>query len=108
MAGNNTTITELRLAISCPISGRVMTDPVILRGTGYSFERRNIERWLAERGTDPKTNAPLSDIEQQLIPNPAMIGMIHTIVNLIRGLRARERLANERAGLPAEGPVEDA
>jgi hypothetical protein len=107
-AGHLTRIAALRLSISCPISHRIMTDPVILSRSGYSYERQNIVEWLAVHGTDPMTGELLDDDGKRLIPNPMMVPMIQHVLNVIRVLRARERLANERAGLPAEGPVEDA
>ncbi len=106
-AGHLTRITALRLSISCPLSRRIMTDPVILCGNGISYERRNIIRWLAVRGTDPSTGALLDADGKRLIPNVIMVPMIQEALRVIRIFRANERLANERAGLPAEGPVED-
>ena len=42
----------------CPLSHELMVDPVIL-GSGQTYERKHIERWLASHNTDPMTGARL-------------------------------------------------
>lgn len=70
----------------CPITFRFMADPVVLRGTGYSYERAAITAHLATEWTDPMTGRLLSFDEQLLIPNPALKGLID---------RIRARIASE-------------
>ena len=40
-----------------PLTLEVMNDPVIC-ADGHSYERANIERWLLDRDTSPRTGAP--------------------------------------------------
>lgn len=56
-------------AVLCPIGHEVMTDPVMC-ADGHSYERVNIERWLATSNRSPKTNLPLPT--KALIPNHAL------------------------------------
>jgi len=53
----------------CPISGEVMEDPVIT-AAGHSYEREQIEMWLASNDTDPLTNKKLQ--HKSLVPNHAL------------------------------------
>lgn len=50
----------------CKLSFCVMRDPVIAP-SGYSYERAEIEDWIALHGTDPLTAEPLT--AEQLYPN---------------------------------------
>ena len=50
----------------CPITQDVMRDAVSTCD-GHTYERRNIEAWLAEKSTSPITGLPLSN--KALIPN---------------------------------------
>ena len=43
----------------CAISGVVPTDPVVARPSGNVYERRLIEKYIAENGTDPITGGKL-------------------------------------------------
>lgn len=43
----------------CPITGDVMSDPVIDRD-GITYERAAIEEWIQRRGTSPTTRAPMA------------------------------------------------
>ncbi|CAG7847404.1 Pre-mRNA-processing factor 19 {ECO:0000305} {ECO:0000250/UniProtKB:Q9UMS4}; AltName: Full=PRP19/PSO4 homolog [Serendipita indica DSM 11827] len=43
----------------CAISGVVPTDPVVARPSGHVYERRLIEKYIAENGTDPITGGKL-------------------------------------------------
>ena len=54
--------------LQCPIGREVMKDPVVA-GDGHTYERTNIQGWLANRGrhaTSPMTGAPL---KHGLTPN---------------------------------------
>jgi U-box domain len=57
----------------CPISQEVMIDPVCT-DDGYTYERRNIEHWLASHNTSPVTNAVLPN--KTLRPNHALKSII--------------------------------
>lgn len=59
----------------CPISKEVMEDPVILLGTGHTFERKAIEEWLSEHDTcpidrqaklDKKTVVPVGSLKRAI------------------------------------------
>jgi len=51
----------------CPISYELMKDPVIVKQSGWSYERNAITEWIAVNGNDPKTRDPCS--VEDLIPN---------------------------------------
>uniref|UniRef100_A0A6I8SAE4 Pre-mRNA-processing factor 19 n=1 Tax=Xenopus tropicalis TaxID=8364 RepID=A0A6I8SAE4_XENTR len=53
------------MSLTCYISNEVTDRPCISPVSGHIFDRRLIEKYLAENGTDPVTNQPLS--EDQLI-----------------------------------------
>ncbi len=69
----------LHATVICPITKRIMNDPVILCNSGLSYERSAIEKWIREHNTDPETNAPLTD--RRVMPNKIL-------ALLIRDLRA--------------------
>jgi pre-mRNA-processing factor 19 len=43
----------------CAISGEVPTDPVVASPSGNVYERRLIEKYIAENNTDPITGGKL-------------------------------------------------
>ena len=49
---------EAPASFLCPISGELMRDPVMC-ADGHSYERANIERWLAESRLSPVTGSQL-------------------------------------------------
>lgn len=53
------------MSLTCFISNEVTDRPCVSPVSGHVFDRRLIEKYLAENGTDPVTNQPLS--EDQLI-----------------------------------------
>ena len=53
----------------CPIGCEIMRDPVTC-ADGHSYERANIERWLATNNTSPRTGAQLPN--NALTPNHAL------------------------------------
>ena len=61
----------------CPISFDLLLDPVICND-GHSYERKNIELWLKNHNTSPKTNSVLES--KILIPNHALRNSIETLV----------------------------
>ena len=58
----------------CPITTEVMSDPVMATD-GHSYERKQIERWLATKSTSPMTGEAL--VQSFLAPN-------HTLRRQIR------------------------
>lgn len=75
----------------CPIGRELMTDPVI-GPDGVTYERANIERWLATNSTSPMTRDPMP--AGSLIPNMALK---HTIASWLS-------VNPERAGHPIVAP----
>lgn len=63
---------QVLTAYHCSITHEVMSDPVILAGTGQTYERKSIERWLRTHSTDPLTNKVLMGNDRVLIPNYSM------------------------------------
>ena len=51
----------------------LMRDPVLAMD-GHTYERSEIERWLADHQTSPKTNAPLPS--KMLVPNHSVKSMV--------------------------------
>lgn len=86
-------------AFKCSLSGLPLTDPVILKGTGLSYDRFTIETRLETDLTDPETGRPLTNDEQRLLPNPALR-------DLIRGMIARVQTAPLFES-EANGPVSE-
>ncbi|EGR33231.1 hypothetical protein IMG5_058510 [Ichthyophthirius multifiliis] len=50
----------------CSITGEQLTDPVISKKTGHIYERRIIEKYIEQSGTDPITNQQLT--KEDLLP----------------------------------------
>ena len=53
----------------CPLTHELMVDPVILMGSGQTYERAPLERWLATHDTDPMTGAKLARRTPSLAEN---------------------------------------
>ena len=54
----------------CPITNRVMRDPVICVGDGHSYEREAITEWFGTGNrSSPLTNGELSALEIKLVTN---------------------------------------
>ena len=76
----------------CPISGRLMADPVVI-ADGHSFERDAISDWF-ERGhmKSPMTGAPLPNAE--VVPNHALRSAISEYIENLES-----NTANQAAGV---------
>eukprot|EP00210_Caulerpa_lentillifera_P005617 g5371.t3 len=70
---------KLEDCLCCPISGDIMRDPVILKETGMTYDRKSIEEWF-KRGQDrdPLTNVQLES--KELMPNFALRAACHIIL----------------------------
>jgi U-box domain len=56
----------------CPLSGKVMRDPVLYGSEGHSFERAALERWVGTNpGVDRLTGQPLPPEGDRVLPNHA-------------------------------------
>jgi len=73
----------------CPIGHSIMKDPVIVHGSGQTYERGEIEEWLEEHSVDPLTNVRLAN--KSLIPNIALR-------NTIEDFKMRNRPTNSEIG----------
>lgn len=58
--------------LQCPITREVMVDPVVVCGTGQTYEREAVESWFCRHqpATDPATNVILDST--QVVPNWAI------------------------------------
>ena len=65
----------------CPLSGRVMRDPVLYGSSGHSFEREALEEWSeANPGVEPLSRQPLPPGSTcALLPNHALRNMIQQL-----------------------------
>lgn len=48
------------MSIVCAISGEIPDVPIVSHASGHVFEKRLLEKWIEDKGTDPVTEAPLS------------------------------------------------
>lgn len=60
----------------CPITGSVMTDPVIVVDTGHTYERGAIQTWFSKRSTCPVSGVRCP--HKRLMPNWALRTAIET------------------------------
>ncbi|KAH9107542.1 hypothetical protein AeMF1_017141 [Aphanomyces euteiches] len=85
----------MRLAFRCPLSGDLMTDPVVA-SDGYSYDRENIEAYMVQHTTSPVTNEPLESIP--LRPN-------HALKSAMRELEESPNSANGVHLVSFYGPI---
>ena len=72
----------LAAALVCPLSLEIFEDPVFA-ADGHSYERREIEAWLARgKTTSPKTNAELP--HAFLVPNRHLKAMCQQFLDEVR------------------------
>jgi len=61
---------EMPSQFLCPISLSVMRDPVVVVGSGNTYDRKSIERHLSRKKTDPLANTDLAKAsDRALVPN---------------------------------------
>lgn len=75
---------DIPSAFTCSITGEIMRDPVVLVGSGNTYERSAISTWLASHRTDPLTNVNLQTKDQVLVPNVALRSAIEEFVQALR------------------------
>ena len=64
---------SLSKAITCPISLTLFHDPVVLAGSGITYSRLEITRWLRKHNTCPVSNRKLNGASDRLlVPNIAL------------------------------------
>jgi hypothetical protein len=64
-----------------------MRDPVVLVGSGNTYERAAISMWLRTKPTDPLSNVPIPPKDQILVPNVALRSAIDEFVQHLKGKR---------------------
>lgn len=82
----------------CPISLSIMTDPVICTLDGRTYEKAEIEKWLAMKKTSPITRAKIpvgKSIQDVLIPNRNLKAVIERFL-------AKNPTASENDFVPEE------
>jgi hypothetical protein len=89
-------------AYVCVITGELMVDPVVLVGSGNTYERSAISTWLASKTTDPLSNVPIPKKDQVLVPNVALRSAIDEFVGHHKS-RPAKQLAAESA-IPTAPP----
>lgn len=68
---------ELPPHFLCPITFDVMQDPVVVAGSGNTYDRKSIQRHLAIKASDPLTNVELHQPgDRRLVPNNALRSQI--------------------------------
>ncbi len=72
MKENKLEINEIPNHLCCSITGELMQDPVLVAGSGHTYEREAITKWFCNHNTDPYTNLVLTDEGKKLIPNHAV------------------------------------
>lgn len=63
-------------AYLCPLSKEIMNDPVMIRQSGWSYDRENIIKWVKQNGSDPVTQKQCT--LQDIIPNRTLRDAIIT------------------------------
>jgi U-box domain len=64
----------------CPLSGRVMRDPVLYGSSGHSFEREALEEWAAANpGVQPLSREPMPPGSSAVLSNHALRNMIQQL-----------------------------
>ena len=88
---------SLLQALSCPITGEVMKDPVTTVD-GYTYDRAAITLWLKRSNKSPMTGLPLA--ERILIPNwtaKQQIDLAHDVLAKERARKEAKQQARDRA-----------
>jgi hypothetical protein len=88
---NNTTSTKHPKEFYCPLSKRIMRDPVV-DPEGNAYEREAIERWLRVQSSSPVTNGYLT--VEMLRPSKELKSKIYKVVGEFEG-EARNNLLVE-------------
>mmetsp|Transcript_651 Transcript_651/g.1756 ORF Transcript_651/g.1756 Transcript_651/m.1756 type:complete len:266 (+) Transcript_651:1720-2517(+) len=75
---------DIPSAYVCSITGEIMRDPVVLVGSGNTYEREAITTWLRSHQTDPLSNVTIPSKDQVLVPNVALRSAIDEFVQSIQ------------------------
>ena len=67
-------------AFRCSLSNRLLSDPVVLAGTGLSYDRTTIVTRLMTDPTDPESGRSLDESERRLLPNPMLRNLIRDMI----------------------------
>lgn len=91
----------------CPITYDVMRDPVVVAGSGNTYDRKSIEKHFQQRHSDPLSNVELRRIaDRKLVPNNTLKSQIHEAETSQVDLRLAAFLGGPQRGAGAgEGPM---
>lgn len=90
---------ELPNQFLCPISKDIMHDPVIVSGSGNTYDRESIERHFQYKFTDPITNTELRQrSDRKLVPNNSLRSQVDEAVRAQVDLRLSSHFGDARHG----------
>lgn len=91
---------EIPAAYVCSISGELMRDPVIVVGSGNTYERCEIAKWLSTNSTDPLSNVQIPAKDQMLVPNVALRSAIDEYVQQLKRAHASKAASSAPSAPP--------
>jgi hypothetical protein len=90
----------------CPISYEVMRDPVLVVGSGNTYDRKSIESHFAKRHSDPLTNLDLKRAsERRLVPNNTLRSQIDEAERSQVDLRLTAFFSEQRGACSGDAAV---
>lgn len=97
---------ELEKHYLCPISYEVMRDPVLVVGSGNTYDRKSIESHFAKRHSDPLTNLELKRAsERRLVPNNTLRSQIDEAERSQVDLRLTAYFSEQRGSCSGDAAV---
>ncbi|KAF4670947.1 WD repeat, SAM and U-box domain-containing protein 1 [Perkinsus olseni] len=95
---------ELVESFECPITQELMTDPVTLVETGFTYERSALRNAFKRRPKiDPLTNAPLRS--QRVVPNRALKSAIETFTHATQHVPSTRKCVT--CGSPVDASIDE-
>jgi hypothetical protein len=91
----------------CPLTGDIMVDPVIVSGSGVSYERTAITAFLRTSNRDPVTGDNLNADGRRLISNIGFIDIIRDTMLYVSNRFAPVHAQETRFQEIRVGPMED-
>eukprot|EP00928_Gymnodinium_smaydae_P031432 TRINITY_DN23065_c0_g1_i1.p1 TRINITY_DN23065_c0_g1~~TRINITY_DN23065_c0_g1_i1.p1 ORF type:complete len:881 (-),score=156.47 TRINITY_DN23065_c0_g1_i1:122-2671(-) len=84
----------------CPISYDVMQDPVVVVGSGNTYDRKSIDKHFQQRHTDPLSNVDLRRAaDRRLVPNNTLRSQIDETERSVIDLRLIAYLGEQKSSL---------
>lgn len=98
---------QLPTHFMCPITYDVMCDPVVVVGSGNTYDRKSIEKHFSSRHSDPLTNMDLRrTADRRLVPNNSLRSQIDEAVRSQVHLRLAAHLNVSRNSCTGDAPME--